>query len=103
MLRALLLVVVLANALFFAWSQGWLARVIGSTPYSEREPQRLDAQVRPETIKVLPAVASSAPTSASESTAAPEPAGATPVPLAPAAASAAVPAASAAMAASAPA
>ena len=74
MLRALLAALVLANLLFFAWSQGWLARAIGSTPYSEREPQRLGAQVRPETIKVLPPGAASAPEGEPSAAAPPGPA-----------------------------
>jgi hypothetical protein len=56
MLRVLVLLVLLANALFFAWARGWL----GPGPRAaEREPQRLAEQVRPEVVSVL------APTSAS--------------------------------------
>lgn len=52
MLRALVLLLLLANAAFFAWTQGWL----GATPrHAEREPERLAAQVRPEALSVLPA------------------------------------------------
>ena len=52
MLRALALLLLLGNALFFAWTQGWL----GAPPrHAEREPARLAAQVRPEALTVLPA------------------------------------------------
>jgi hypothetical protein len=51
MLRAAVLLVLLGNALFFAWARGWL----GPGPQaSVREPQRLAEQVRPEAVSVLP-------------------------------------------------
>jgi hypothetical protein len=51
MLRALVLLVLVANGLFFAWARGWL----GEGPrHAEREPQRLQAQVRPEAVSALP-------------------------------------------------
>lgn len=51
MLRALVLLIVLANAGFWAWRQGWL----GTPPrQGEREPARLEAQVRPEALVVMP-------------------------------------------------
>ncbi len=51
MLRALVVLLLLANALYFAWAQGWL----GSPPrHAEREPQRLAAQVSPGAVTVLP-------------------------------------------------
>lgn len=57
MLRVLVLLLVLANAAFWAWTQGWL----GTPPRAgEREPQRLEAQVRPEAVRVLPPAAASA-------------------------------------------
>jgi hypothetical protein len=66
MLRALLVLLLLANAGFYAWTQGWLAP--WWPPRSEaREPERLAQQIRPEWIKVLSvgaardAVASAAP------------------------------------------
>lgn len=54
MLRTAVLLLILANALFFAWTQGWLAGVTGAKPHPEREPERLDRQVHPEHITVLP-------------------------------------------------
>lgn len=54
MLRRLALLLLLANLLFFAWSQGWLTGIVGLRPHPEREPERLARQVRPETVVVLP-------------------------------------------------
>ena len=60
MLRILLLVLVLANGLYFAWSQGALA-AFGLLPaaFSEREPQRLTQQVRPDALQIRPPASSS--------------------------------------------
>lgn len=65
MLRGVVLLLLLANGLFFAWAQGWLAPVL--PPRSDqREPERLAAQVRPELISVLsPKAASDAVATAS--------------------------------------
>lgn len=52
MLRLLVLILILANGLYFAWSGGML-RVYGFAPVQQREPQRLAQQVRPEAIRVL--------------------------------------------------
>lgn len=66
MLRALLLVLLLANAGFYAWTQGWLAPLL--PPRSDaREPERLAAQLRPELITVLTAGAASAAVAAASS------------------------------------
>ena len=48
MLKAVLIAVVLVNAILFAWTHGWL----GPAPAvdSGREPERLQAQVRPDSI-----------------------------------------------------
>jgi hypothetical protein len=57
MLRALVLLLLLANGLYFAWAQGWL----GAPPRAaEREPQRLAAQLSPEAVSVLPSRKASA-------------------------------------------
>jgi hypothetical protein len=46
MLRTLVLLLLLANGGFFAWTQGWLDPVL--PPRSEqREPERLAAQLGP--------------------------------------------------------
>lgn len=54
MLRLLVVVLVLANLGFYAWTQGLLDGVVGVRPTGDREPERLSRQVHPETIRVLP-------------------------------------------------
>ena len=54
MLRLIVLVLLLANAAFFAWSQGLLL-AWGLGPLQQSEPQRLQQQVRPEAVRILPA------------------------------------------------
>lgn len=53
MLRLLVLLLLLANAAFFAWSQGLLL-AWGLGPTQQKEPQRMQQQVRPEAVRVLP-------------------------------------------------
>jgi hypothetical protein len=53
MLRLLVLLLVAANLAFLAWSHGWLDDVVGVRATGDREPERLQRQVRPETIRVL--------------------------------------------------
>ncbi len=60
MLRALVLLLLLANLLFFAWTQGWLDDVTGLKAQGDHEPERLKRQVHPERIVVLPPAAASA-------------------------------------------
>ncbi len=60
MLRTLAALLVLANLLFFAWAQGWLAPVAPPPLSGTREPQRLAAQVHPERVTVMAPVAASA-------------------------------------------
>jgi hypothetical protein len=52
MLRLLVLVLLLANGLFFAWSSG-LLRAYGFAPTPVNEPQRIAQQIKPESIKLL--------------------------------------------------
>lgn len=52
-LRWLVLGLLAANALFWAWSQGWFGSP-GSGPLAQREPHRLQQQIRPDTVRVLP-------------------------------------------------
>ncbi len=52
MLRLLVLLLVLLNAAYFAWSQG-LLRTYGWAPAEQSEPQRLQQQIRPEAIHIL--------------------------------------------------
>jgi hypothetical protein len=54
MLRLTVLLLVLANAAYFAWSQGMLA-VLGLTPAQQSEPQRLAQQIRPEALRIASA------------------------------------------------
>lgn len=59
MLRTLVLLLALANAVFFAWSQGWLGTALGSAQDGQHEPQRLAQQVHPEQLILLPATRTS--------------------------------------------
>lgn len=72
MLRALVLALLLANAGFWAWRQGWLEPlhgVIGARPEGEREPERLARQDHPERVRLLSAPAASAPARAASAAA----------------------------------
>ena len=69
MLRAVLVVLLLANALFFGWARGWLAPALPPPHSGESEPQRLAAQLNPERVLVLPAKAASAAISAARAAA----------------------------------
>ncbi|HZE90962.1 MAG TPA: hypothetical protein VE029_04505 [Rhizobacter sp.] len=61
MLRLLVAVLVLANAGFYAWTQGLLDDVVGARAQGDREPERMARQVRPESIRVEPVVAAVSP------------------------------------------
>lgn len=52
MLRLFVLALILANGLYYSWSQGWL-RAQGFAPAQQSEPQRVAQQIRPEALKVL--------------------------------------------------
>lgn len=52
MLRLLVLLLVLANAAYWAWSQGLLASY-DLAPAVQTEPQRLATQIRPEAMRLL--------------------------------------------------
>lgn len=52
MLRTLVATLLLANLLFFAWARGWVAAVAPPPSHGEREPERLQLQVRPELVKL---------------------------------------------------
>ena len=83
MLRLLALALMLANAGYLAWSQGWVAGY-GFGPAVQEEPQRLAQQLRPEAMRLLTAAearqlegnATTASTSTSTSTATVAPAAA---------------------------
>jgi len=68
MLRALVVLLLVANMLFFAWARGWLAPVLPPRA-DQREPARVAAQLRPELITVLSAGAASAAVAAASSAA----------------------------------
>jgi hypothetical protein len=53
MLRLVVLILALANAAYFAWSQGLLASW-GIAPAQQSEPQRLGQQLKPQVLRVLP-------------------------------------------------
>lgn len=69
MLRLFALVMLLANAGYFAWSQGHL-RPLGWGPLEQREPERLAQQVAAERLR-LEGAASSPPTASATGTSAP--------------------------------
>ena len=52
MLRVIVMLLVLANALYFAWSHGFLA-AYGFAPVTQAEPQRLAQQIRPEAMRIV--------------------------------------------------
>jgi hypothetical protein len=52
MLRLFVLLLILANGVYFAWSDGML-RAYGFAPAQQREPQRLEQQIKPEAIQIL--------------------------------------------------
>ncbi|MDZ4280075.1 MAG: SPOR domain-containing protein [Hydrogenophaga sp.] len=52
MLKWAIWLLVLGNAGYFAWSQGYL-ETLGLSPTEQREPQRMAQQVRPEVLRLL--------------------------------------------------
>lgn len=52
MLRFLVLLLALLNAIYFAWSQG-LLRDYGLAPAQQSEPQRMAQQIRPQDLRIL--------------------------------------------------
>ena len=67
MLRLAVIALLLANAGYYAWSQGWL-RSWGLAPVEQSESHRLEQQIRPETLRILQAreITPVAPAAASE-------------------------------------
>jgi len=72
MLRLAVIALLLANAGYCAWSQGWL-RSWGLAPVEQSEPHRLAQQIRPETLRILQArdTSQTAAAAASEAPSAP--------------------------------
>ena len=68
MLRLLLLLLILANAAYFAWARGSLA-AYGFAPVSQSEPQRMAQQIQPEAMRLV-TPGTNAPAAASEPSAA---------------------------------
>jgi hypothetical protein len=64
MLRLFVLVLVLANIGFYAWTQGMLDGVVGARPTGDREPERMAKQVNPDAVRVMPPVSAVATTEA---------------------------------------
>ncbi len=54
MLRLIVLVLLLANGVYFAWSQSYL-RAYGFAPVNPSEPHRMTQQIKPEAIQLLSA------------------------------------------------
>lgn len=52
MLRFIVVLLILANAAYFAWAQGYLAPV-GLAPLAQTEPARMQAQIKPEALRLL--------------------------------------------------
>lgn len=61
MLRVLLIVLLLANALFFGWARGWFGAAWPPPGDSQREPERMASQLRPERFVLLGPDAARAP------------------------------------------
>jgi hypothetical protein len=51
-LRIVVLLLLIANAVYFAWTSGWLTDM-GMPPTQEREPERLKTQLDPGTLRLL--------------------------------------------------
>jgi len=52
-MRVLLALLLLANLVFLALSRGWLEPHAGLSAMHQREPQRLAAQIEPDSVRVL--------------------------------------------------
>lgn len=65
MLRFALLVLLVANAGYLAWTQGWMA-TLGWSPEVQSEPFRIKQQVRPEVLSIAKPEAAPAPAPSNE-------------------------------------
>jgi len=68
MLRTLVAALLLANLLFFAWARGWLAPALQAPHHGEREPERMAAQVKPQSVTLFTPQAASAALAAASTT-----------------------------------
>ncbi len=50
-----MLLLAMANLVFFAWTQGWIDGPTGVRARGDREPERLGQQVQPELVQILAA------------------------------------------------
>lgn len=60
MLRAAVVVLLLANLAFFAWTRGWMGPGVATPRHGQHEPERLAAQVNAQALVVLAPKAASA-------------------------------------------
>lgn len=58
MLRALIIILLLANLAFWAWHHEDVAQTLGLPRHSDREPDRLARQINPQAVRLLAATAS---------------------------------------------
>jgi hypothetical protein len=65
-MRALIALLLLANAAFLALAQGWLQPWASLPTQHEREPQRLAAQLNAGAVRVLSAASAAAAASAAD-------------------------------------
>ena len=70
MIGRLVILLLVANAAWFAWSQGWL-RGVGLGPTLQTEPERMERQVHPEALEVRPLTEGAPPSTAPAPTATP--------------------------------
>jgi hypothetical protein len=60
MVRLVVALLLVANAGYYAWTQGWLAGWVTASPIGDRDPGRLARQVNPSAVTVLTPQAASA-------------------------------------------
>jgi hypothetical protein len=58
-LRVLVLLLLVANLLFFGFTRGWFDGMFGLSSIGDREPERVVSQVRPGTVVLIPMGAAS--------------------------------------------
>ena len=53
MLRTFVVLLLVVNLAFYAWTQGWLDHVVGVHARGDHEPERLARQVNPDLVKII--------------------------------------------------